>query len=228
MNICELFLSVEGEGKRTGLPAVFIRKTQCNLRCSYCDSSYAFKENPEGDMSVESIMDQVYLVSGGATHGCKKVTLTGGEPLYCRSELDRMQTSDLIDALTYNGFEVNVETNGSIDLYPWKDVVRQNGFFTMDWKSVSSGASKNMLPSNLEVLDENDVLKFVVGSVEDLNQMKDVLESYDIKAQVYVSPVFGKIEPKDIVAYVLENRLFNVKVQIQMHKVIWSPDEKGV
>ena len=228
MNICELFLSVEGEGKRTGLPAVFIRKTQCNLRCFYCDSSYSFKEDPERDMTVGSIMNQVYLTSGGLTKGCKAVTLTGGEPLYCKSELDRMQTRDLIDTLTYNRFEVNVETNGSIDLNPWKDVVRQNGFFTMDWKSVSSGFSKSMIPSNLQILDENDVLKFVVGTVKDLDQMKDVLSSNDIRAQVYVSPIFGKIDPKDIVAYVLENRLFNVKVQIQMHKVIWSPDEKGV
>ena len=130
-------------------------------------------------MTVGSIMNQVYLTSGGLTKGCKAVTLTGGEPLYCKSELDRMQTRDLIDTLTYNRFEVNVETNGSIDLNPWKDVVRQNGFFTMDWKSVSSGFSKSMIPSNLQILDENDVLKFVVGTVKDLDQMKDVIEGTD-------------------------------------------------
>ena len=230
MNICEMFLSIEGEGKRTGLPSVFIRKTLCNMRpyCSYCDSAYSFKEDPNGDMNVFDIREKLYSISGGVEEGCKAVTFTGGEPLYCKDEFDKIETEDLINTLTYDKFEVNVETNGSIDLEPWKDLVRQNGFFTMDWKSVSSGASKNMIASNLQVLNENDVLKFVVGTQQDLHQMKTIVSNYKPAAQVYVSPVFGKIEAKDIVKYVLDNRLYNVKVQLQLHKYIWPSELRGV
>lgn len=226
MNVCELFLSIDGEGKRTGLPAVFVRKSLCNMRpyCSYCDTSYSFKEDPNGDVSVSDLMSRVEEVA----NGCRAVTFTGGEPLYCKSEKDKVETEDLINSLTYNGYEVNVETNGSIDLEPWKDSVRRNGFFTMDWKSVSSGASKSMLPSNLEVLNNQDVLKFVVGTKEDLDQMKSVLNMYRPTAQAYVSPVFGKIEGKDIVQYLLDNRLYDVKVQVQLHKYFWNPSERGV
>lgn len=230
MNICELFLSVEGEGKRTGIPAVFVRKSLCNMRpyCSYCDTAYSFKENPDNETSVPALMTKLYEVAGGVKTGCKRVTFTGGEPLYFKDEKDKIETEDLLNTLTYNGFEVNVETNGSIDLEPWADIVRRHGFFTMDWKSISSGASKNMKVSNLNVLDEEDVLKFVVGTQEDLDQMKSVLNLYDIKSQVYVSPVFGKINPQDIVSYVLENRLYDVKVQLQLHKYIWDKDKRGV
>lgn len=226
MNLCELFLSIEGEGKRTGIPAVFIRKTRCNLNpcCSYCDSVYSFKKNPEGDSTVYQIMSKIYELG----QGCKSVTLTGGEPLYCTSDTDRFETQDLINNLTYGGFEVNVETNGSIDLKPWVNLVKNSGFFTMDWKCFSSGVSPYMLPSNLKLLDEDDVLKFVVGTEEDLEQMKTVLSAYEPRAQVYVSPVFGKMSMKRIVQYVLDNRLYQVKLGFQLHKYVWDPEARGV
>lgn len=223
MNVCELFLSIEGEGKRTGQPAVFVRKTQCPLRCSYCDSSYSFESDPEGNYTVDELLSKVEEVS----QGCKAVTFTGGEPLWCRTTVDIVETYDFVSRLAKK-FEVNVETNGAIDLEPWVSAVRTNGFFTMDWKSVSSGMSNRMIESNLEVLDENDVLKFVVGSKEDLDQMKSVVSNHDVKAQVYVSPIFGMIEPKDIVQYVLDNKLWDVRTQIQIHKVIWNPNARGV
>ena len=223
MNICELFLSIEGEGKRTGQPAVFVRKTLCPLRCSYCDSTYSFEKDPNGDITVSELVQKVEEVS----KGCKAVTFTGGEPLWCCNPADMTQTYDFVSSLV-NKFEVNVETNGAIDLKRWVDVVHRNGFFTMDWKSVSSGMSNRMVESNLDVLDESDVLKFVVGSQEDLDQMRDVLNSHKVKAQVYVSPVFGKIELKDIVDYVLSNQLWNVRTQCQLHKIAWSPDARGV
>lgn len=226
MNICELFLSIEGEGKRTGIPAVFIRKTGCNLNpcCSYCDSVYSFKRNSEGDNTVYQIMSKMYEVG----QGCKNVTLTGGEPLYCPNSTDEFETQDLINNLTYGGFEVNVETNGSVDLKPWLNTVRRNGFFTMDWKCPSSGVSFHMLPSNLKLLDKNDVLKFVVGTEDDLNEMKTILSAYEPQAQVYVSPVFGKISMKQIVQYVLDNRLYQVKLGFQLHKYVWDPEARGV
>ena len=225
MNICELFLSIDGEGKRTGFPTVFVRKTGCNLRCSYCDSTYSFKENDNGNFSVTDVMTKIKEVG----QGCKSVTFTGGEPLYCKNDKEKAETQDFLNSLSYNGYQVNVETNGSIDLEPWELLVRRNnGFFTMDWKSISSKVSRNMLPKNLSVLDLNDVLKFVVSNIEDLDQMKSVLNMYNPTAQVYVSPVFGNIEAKDIVRYVLDNRLYNVKVQLQLHKYIWPSESKGV
>lgn len=224
MKICELFLSIDGEGIRTGDTAVFIRKTQCNLRCSYCDSAYTFTNDEAADMSVDEIVSKCVEIG----KGCKRVTFTGGEPLYCRTPEQEEETVNLITALTACGFEVNVETNGAISLVKWLDVVRANGFFTMDWKSISSGMSKKMIESNLSLLDENDVLKFVVGSTEDLDQMKQLLETHSVKAKCYVSPVFGKIQPVDLVNYVIDNELHNVRVQMQLHKYIFPGVDRGV
>ena len=222
MNICEMFLSIEGEGKRTGQPAVFIRKTVCPLRCSYCDSAYTYEDNGT-DMSVNDIMQELKNVG----KGCKRVTFTGGEPLYYRNEEELSEIQSLIRLLTKEGYEVNIETNGSINLIPFTSV-RKNGFFTMDWKSISSGMSRKMIPENLQVLNEDDILKFVVANEEDLNQMKSLINAYKPKAQVYVSPVFGEIDPKDIVEYVLDNNMFDAKVQLQLHKIIWDPEMRGV
>lgn len=224
MKICELFLSIDGEGIRTGDTAVFIRKTQCNLRCSYCDSAYTFTNDEAVDMSVDEIVSKCVEIG----KGCKRVTFTGGEPLYCRTPEQEEETVALINALTSSGFEVNVETNGAIPLEKWLSCVRANGFFTMDWKSISSGMSKKMIESNLALLDENDVLKFVVGSTEDLDQMKQLLEAHSVKAKCYVSPVFGKIQPVDLVNYVIDNKLHSVRVQCQLHKYIWDPNKRGV
>ena len=224
MNICETFLSIEGEGKRTGLPCVFVRRSQCNLRCSYCDSAYAFKDNPNGYFRPDNVVRNVVKTA----KGCRSVTFTGGEPLYCRNDWETAEVEELLNGLTYSGFEVNVETNGSIDLAPWAPIVRQNGFFTMDWKSVSSGMSNRMLTSNVKVLTSRDVIKFVVGTNGDLNQMKDVITDLKPRAQVYVSPVFGKIDSKDIVEYILSNKIYNAKFQLQVHKYVWDPDARGV
>lgn len=226
MNICELFLSIDGEGKRTGLPCVFVRKSLCNMRpyCSYCDTSYSFREDPQDDVSVDVLVERIADMS----EGCKNVTFTGGEPLYYKNEQGKQEILNLVRALTSRGYNVNVETNGSIDLSEFEDTVRQNGFFTMDWKSLSSNVSDKMLPDNLDILDENDVLKFVVGDKEDLDQMKQVLERFEPRAQIYVSPIFGKIDGRNLVQYILDNRLYDVKVQLQLHKYLWSPDQKGV
>ena len=102
-------------------------------------------------------------------------------------------------------------------------------FFTMDWKSISSGESDKMFANNLQRLDSNDVLKFVVGDKEDLEQMKGVLDDYpELDAQIYVSPVWGQIEPSEIVEYILNNKLVYVKTQVQLHKIIWDPEKRGV
>lgn len=204
----EIFKSIEGEGKRTGLPSTFIRLAGCNLRCSYCDTAYALKANDGMPMTVDEIDEKV-----GELHS-ERLTITGGEPM-----LQDVMTL----ARELRPYECNIETNGSIPLVEKSD----NVFYTMDWKSIGSGHSDDMLERNLTVLDEDDVIKFVVQDEADLEQMKEVLTGYDVKAQPYVSPVYGKIEPRKIVRYVLENGL-DIHVQVQLHKIIWEPDKRGV
>ena len=122
-----------------------------------------------------------------------------------------------------NDFEVNVETNGSINigLCP-ADII------TMDYKCGASGMEQYMRLENLYLLEPHDVLKFVVGSRADLDKMKQVIEEYRPCCRIYVSPVFGMIEPAELVEYVLENKLEDVTVQVQLHKIIWNPNKRGV
>lgn len=225
MKISEIFLSIDGEGKRTGQPVVFIRKFGCPLRCSYCDSKYTYEGNDYTEMTVDEILDKVESIG----NGCKAITYTGGEPLHYSTESEHDEINELLYSLGTDGYDVNVETNGSEDIGAFYTVTKDKSiWFTMDWKSVSSRMSSKMLKSNLRLLNERDVLKFVVGSEEDLNQMKDIISYNPLQCSIYVSPVFGHIEPKDIVEYILENRLYEVKVQVQLHKILWDPDMRGV
>lgn len=225
--VSEIFYSIDGEGCRTGAPAIFIRLFGCNLHCSYCDTRYACeKKHPLADlrdMTIDEIVDAVKEYEP-----CRCITITGGEPLIHKP------LNDLITRLRELCYWVNIETNGSIDL---NEIIQVQGakrgdmdyFFTMDWKSISSGESDKMIVSNLEWLTNLDVLKFVVGDEIDLHQMKDLLERYpEIDAQIYVSPIWGRIEPAELVRFILENKLVYVKVQVQLHKIIWDPNTRGV
>lgn len=215
-DVVEIFDSIDGEGKRTGELTTFIRLAGCNLRCSYCDTPYALEFNQGNKMKLSEIIKQCEKYDN------KNITLTGGEPLA------RIYIQDLINELAIKGFEVNIETNGSISLYNAPRL--RNVFYTMDYKCPSSGVEHRMELKNLEVLDKEDVLKFVVGSQEDLESVVTILDNNDIKAQVYISPVFGKIEAKEIVDFMKQwKHIFkNAKIQIQLHKIIWNPDERGV
>ena len=216
LQVVEIFDSIDGEGKRTGELATFIRLAGCNLRCSYCDTPYGLEFNQGNKMKLSEI------ISKCKEYGNKNITLTGGEPLA------RIYVNDLIEELILNGFEVNIETNGSIPLYNTPKL--KNVFYTMDYKCSSSEVEDKMDLKNLDFLDEEDVLKFVVGNELDLSNCKYILENHNIKAQVYISPVFGKIEPVEIVNYMkAHKKLFkNARVQVQLHKIIWNPDERGV
>lgn len=207
----EIFKSIDGEGVRTGLPVTFIRLNGCNLRCKYCDTRYACEGNEYTLMTINDIVEQVLDLKS------TRVTLTGGEPL-----LDPY-VNDLIVDLMAVGIEVNVETNGSIDISECPANI-----ITMDYKCGASGMEHLMNTNNLEKLAEQDVLKFVVGSISDLNRMKEIIQNYKLRCRVYVSPVFGMIEPHELVEYVLENNLEDVTVQVQLHKIIWNPNMRGV
>lgn len=210
LRVNEIFDSIEGEGKRAGQLVTFIRLTGCNLRCSYCDTEYAFAEGK--DFSIKEIMEQIHH---------NKVTLTGGEPLLQANVLQ------LLAAL--HGHEVNIETNGSINIEPF--FVYPNAFFTLDYKCGSSLMSDKMCENNFKKMRKRDVLKFVVGSMEDLEQAKQAYLKYYANLRnrmIYVSPVFGQVEPAQIVEFIKANNLYTWRVQLQLHKFIWNPNQRGV
>lgn len=214
MKVNEIFCSIEGEGIRQGYLCTFVRFYGCNLNCSYCDSRYACENGEYTEMSPEQIFDKI------VEHGAKCVTLTGGEPLL-------QNTNELVKLLTMlddDGFKVNIETNGSVKI-PENILVST---ITMDWKSISSGEHRKMLSDNIKHLFDDDVLKFVIGSKEDFNQMCEVIKNNSIMCHVFVSPVFGKIEPSEIVDLMKDAKLNNVRMQLQIHKFIWDADKRGV
>lgn len=207
MKVNEIFFSIDGEGKRAGQLSAFIRLSGCNLRCSYCDTKYSFDEGTE--ISAKKISD--------AVKNFRNVTLTGGEPLAqnCHELLNLLKNHD-----------VNVETNGSIDLSEF--LKYENVFFTMDFKTYSSGMFDAMNYGNLKILRAKDVLKFVVGDENDLTLAEKICKEFSPKAQIYISPVFGKIFPSQIVNFMKRHNLQDWKIQLQLHKIIWKPDERGV
>lgn len=215
MKLAEIFNSIDGEGIRAGKLATFIRLAGCNLRCSYCDTPYALALSDGKEISVDDIVRTI-----GENH---YITITGGEPLI------HPETKELVQKLASLGYEVNIETNGSIDITPFllHDVI-----ITMDYKCPSSGWEPAMILSNLERLRKGDVLKFVV-SKEDLPAVRMILRNYKIQAQIYLSPVFGAIEPVEIVEFMRQLQtegldMDNARVQLQLHKYIWEPNKRGV
>lgn len=215
MKVVEIFKSIDGEGIRAGFPATFIRLAGCNLRCEYCDTTYSYDVSKAKEMTISEILASVSSLN------CKRITLTGGEPLIHDS------VESLIKILVRKGYEVNIETNGSVDIKPYVNRLG-NPIITMDYKCPCSGMEDKMLKSNLLRLRKTDVLKFVVGSVKDLLRCHDIIRCNDIKAQIFISPVFGKIEPKEIVDYVIGHNMNDCRVQLQLHKIIWDSELRGV
>lgn len=213
--LSEIFDSIDGEGKRTGKMVTFVRFAGCNIRCTYCDTAYALKESQaEEFLTEEEILGRIHA------YPWKRITVTGGEPL-----LQPLQS--LCDILSGEGYEINIETNGAVPLLERRP---EHLFYTMDYKCTGSGMKKFMRTANFKELGKEDVLKFVVGSAEDLEDMKQVVtrEFSGEKPAFYVSPVWGKIAPRELVEYVRANQLSDVVVQVQLHKIIWSPDKRGV
>ena len=207
MKVNEIFFSVEGEGKRTGELAAFIRLTGCNLRCSYCDTKYSYFDGWE--ISASEIAD--------AVKDYRNVTLTGGEPLL-------QDCHELLSLL--RSHEVNIETNGSIALDEYLKF--PNVFFTMDFKCGSSRMIDAMSYSNLKILREKDVLKFVVGDENDLEQARAICKEFSPKSAIYISPVFGEFDLVRIVEFMKRRHMNNWRLQVQLQKIIWSPSKRGV
>ena len=212
--LAESFVSINGEGQKAGELALFLRFTGCNLRCSYCDTMWA--NEPGAPFTIRSKQEILGMASAFGVHN---ITLTGGEPL--------LQTGikELIDALCDAGYAVEIETNGAVPLASLADT---KASFTMDYKLPSSGMESRMCLENFDFLRETDTLKFVCGSHEDLEQAKLVIDRYQPPCKIYLSPVFGKIDPAEMVDFMKENKLNSVRLQLQLHKFIWHPDARGV
>lgn len=220
MIVNEIFTSIDGEGKRAGQLTTFVRLAGCNLRCSYCDTKYC-QEQKGGLLDVEAIIAACKIAD------VKNVTVTGGEPLIHEDIIP------LLEGLADEGFYVNVETNGTVDIDGLVDRDKYpNIFFTVDYKCPSSGMEDKMnvamFSPGSNSLTEDDVLKFVVGSEKDLRKAECIMKHGDLKSQFYLSPVFGNIEAKDIVEYMKDHDLQNCKIQLQLHKYIWDPMKRGV
>ena len=216
--VVEKFASINGESIRAGEPAVFIRFRGCNLCCSYCDTKWANSQDaPAVMMTAEEIADYA------DSTGIKNVTLTGGEPLL------QKDIAEVIILLIRRGHKVEIETNGSVDISELSQL-RERPFFTLDYKLPGSGMEKAMLTENYAYLRHGDAVKFVVSDRNDLEKALEVIKGYGLteKCSVYLSPVFGRIDPQEIVTFMLENNMNGVRLQLQLHKYIWDPDRKGV
>lgn len=224
--VVEIFDSIEGEGKRAGRPATFIRLAGCNLRCSYCDTTYALFGEPEECKYTEMSLDDIL------NRDIKKcVTLTGGEPLLAKG------IAELADELLTRGHEINVETNGAADIMEFMQELRIHDedalFFTIDYKLPSSGVEEKMLWSNFESLMPQDVVKFVVGSDEDFDRMLEIIAKmkpmYDVLPNIYIGCVYGEYDLQKLTDRIVkEPALEDAALQLQLHKIIWSPDKRGV
>jgi len=211
LKINEIYYSVQGESTHTGRPCIFIRLTYCNLRCSYCDTEYAFYEGK--DMKITHIMSEIQQWN------CNLVEVTGGEPLF------QEKCIDLLHELINSNYEVMLETGGSLSISDVpKKVIK-----IVDFKCPSSKMEKKNMWSIVDDLQGHDEVKFVIGNREDFDWAKDKITEYSLDkiCTLLFSPTFGEIAPQLIVEWILADNL-PVRMQMQMHKMIWSPEEKGV
>ena len=211
LKVNEIYYSVQGESTHVGRPCIFIRLTYCNLRCTYCDTEYAFYEGK--DIEIPEIMAKI------KQWNCNLVEVTGGEPLF------QDECIDLLNELTNQNYEVLLETGGSLSISDVPiEIVR-----IVDFKCPSSGMEQKNLWSIVNDLQPHDEVKFVIGNREDFDWANEMLNKYSLnqKCSILFSPTFAKIDPSLIVEWILEGDL-PVRMQLQMHKHIWDPERKGV
>ena len=207
LNITEIFYSLQGEAKEVGIPTVFVRLTGCPLRCNYCDTAYAFKGN--NPLSIQHILDEV------AQYNAQYVCVTGGEPMAQSNCLK------LLDSLIDSGYNVSMETSGSIDIAPVNNKVS----IVMDIKTPSSTEEHQNRYENLPILKSKDQLKFVIASRSDFDWCTEILDNHEVESEILFSPVYESLKPVELADWILEKKL-NVRLQVQLHKLLWG-DQKG-
>jgi 7-carboxy-7-deazaguanine synthase len=211
LTVCETFISLLGESTLAGLPAFFIRMSGCNLRCTYCDTTYAYEGG--GTRSVASLVDSARSSSQ------RLVLVTGGEPLLQKGT--RMLLEELIRA----GLEVMLETNGSLPIQGIDSQVRR----VVDIKCPGSGMSSHNLWTNLEILTPRDEVKFIISEQDDFTWALEVASRYRLtdRLPVLISPVFGALPLSEVAAWIVKSRR-PLRLNLQMHKYIWGPEVRGV
>lgn len=211
LTVTEIFHSIQGEGTLTGRPCVFVRLTGCPLRCTWCDTAYAFHGGEK--MTLAAILEQV------RAYDCPLVEVTGGEPL------SQPGCLTLLSALLDDGYEVMLETSGAIDIAPVDPRVKR----IMDLKAPGSGEVDRNRWENLEVLTPHDEAKVVLADRADYEWAREMIAAHDLAARcpVLFSPVHGQLDYQNLATWMLEDRL-PVRFQVQLHKHIWDPATRGV
>jgi 7-carboxy-7-deazaguanine synthase len=207
--ITEIFYSLQGETRTIGLPTVFVRLTGCPLRCGYCDTAYAFTGGEK--MDIADIVERV------ASYNPRYVTVTGGEPLA------QQTCHQLLTELCDLGVEVSLETSGAMDI----SQVDPRVVKVMDLKTPASKEESKNLYSNIDLLTDNDQIKFVICNQDDYQWSKQKLAEYDLasRCEVLFSPIHGDLEPSQLADWIVEDNL-PVRMQVQLHKYLWG-DEQG-
>jgi len=211
LRVNEIFYSIQGESTYAGRPCVFVRLTACNLRCRWCDTEHAFYEGES--LTIEQVLERV------RAYKCPLVEITGGEPLL------QDEVHPLIDRLLLEGYEVLIETGGSLDVGRLDPRVVK----ILDLKAPGSGMERQNNLDNLRYLDRKDQVKFVVADRRDFEWAKRMMAEHALaeKAQVLFSPVFGELHPKELAEWILADQL-PARLQIQLHKYLWDPNQRGV
>ncbi len=209
LRITEIFYSLQGESNTVGLPTVFIRLTGCPLRCSYCDTAYAFAGGER--KSLSEIINQVNQ------YNAKYVTVTGGEPLA------QSACHELMVALLENNYLVSLETSGALDISSVDKRITK----IMDLKTPSSGEEDKNLYQNIQYLDQKDQVKFVIANLADFEWSKNIMKQYDLSqhCEILFSPVMGEMDPTVLAEKIIQDNL-TVRFQIQLHKYLWG-DTQG-
>jgi len=212
LNISEIFCSIQGESTYTGLPCIFIRFAGCNLRCDYCDTTYSYES--EINLSINDIITKVKEYDP-----VKLVEITGGEPLL------QSEVYQLFESLHKNGYTILLETNGSISLKNVPEYVIK----IVDVKCPGSGEENSFQLENLEYINkEKDEIKFVLSYNFDYNWAKDFMNKFKLNDyEILLSPVSEKLEPQDLAKWIIEDKL-PVRMQLQLHKIIWDKDKREV
>ena len=210
LRVTEIFHSIQGESSHAGRPCAFVRLTGCNLRCRWCDSEYTFTGGEK--MSIDAIVDQV------KGYGCNLVEITGGEPLA------QSESLEMIQRFCDEGFEVLIETSGSIDIAP----VDRRATIILDIKCPGSGEMEKNRWENLQHLKPRDEIKFVIADRADYDWARKIIAERNLNRwTVLLSPVWGEMDLKSLAEWMLADRL-PARLQTQLHKHIWGAEARGV